>query len=159
VNKVKSGDSESIESLAAAYYFKELFGREFTRQSESDMRNAALNYGYAVLRSSIARSLVAYGLNPLFGLWHANQLNAFNLADDFLEPFRPVVDLYVVKNVTKEANLTPELKRELAGLLYFRVQDSFAHTITLTNAIKNLVASYQSFCLQKRDDIDIFMME
>jgi CRISPR-associated protein Cas1 len=80
--------------------------------------NAALDYGYAVLRGCIARGLVAHGLHPSFGLFHSSEQNAFNLADDLIEPFRPVVDLYVVKQrVADLAELSPADKAELVALL------------------------------------------
>ena len=115
--KVKSGDSTRIEGQAAAFYFTQLFGREFHRDQERWL-NAALNYGYAVLRGTIARGLVAHGLLPSLGLFHASEQNAFNLADDLIEPFRPLVDLYVVKRRGADnAELLPGDKAELIALL------------------------------------------
>lgn len=97
---VLSGDTSNREGYAANLYFKFLFGNDFKRDSESNI-NAALNYGYSVIRSYIAKCIVSYGLEPSIGIHHKNQLNAFNLADDIIEPFRPVVDLYVSKNHEK----------------------------------------------------------
>lgn len=94
--RVRSGDVGRMEALAAGYYFPRLFGRNFDR-SQSVWINAALDYGYAVVRGAIARSLVTHGLLPSLGLAHASEQNAFNLADDLIEPFRPVVDLHVAK--------------------------------------------------------------
>lgn len=155
-SKITSNDKNNIEAVAAAYYFKELFGKEFYRKNEEDYRNVALNYGYAVIRSSIARYIVAFGLNPSFGIWHSSELNGFNLADDLIEPFRPVIDNYVLNNVSKNTPLTSKNKQELVGLLYAKVKDSQGHAIGVNEAIKNIVSSYQSFCLNKRDDIEIF---
>lgn len=94
VTRVRSGDSDNMEGQAAAFYFPQLFGKGF-RRAEDGFINAALDYGYAVLRGTIARGLVAHGLLPAVGLFHASEQNAFNLADDLIEPFRPVVDLCV----------------------------------------------------------------
>lgn len=89
--RVKSGDPKNIEAQAAREYWPRLMGKDF-RRSGSDLTNASLNYGYAVVRAFVARSQVAYGLLPTFGIHHASALNAFNLTDDMMEVFRPFVD-------------------------------------------------------------------
>lgn len=88
---VGSGDPDNVEARAARAYWSRLFV-EFVRDDANDKRNALLNYGYAVVRSAVARALVAAGLLPAFGVNHASITNAFNLADDMVEPFRPFVD-------------------------------------------------------------------
>ena len=93
--QVKSGDPKNLEAQAARDYWPRLMGNDF-RRGGSDIHNAALNYGYAVLRAFVARSQVAYGLLPTFGIHHSNQLNAFNLTDDMMEVFRPFVDYMVL---------------------------------------------------------------
>jgi CRISPR-associated protein Cas1 len=118
--EVRSGDMENLEGQAAAYYFPRLFGNGFFRGEEGWI-NAALNYGYAILRGAIARGLVAHGLHPSLGIFHASEQNAFNLADDLIEPFRPLVDLWVFQ-VThcaggEKDDLMPEDKVALVGLL------------------------------------------
>lgn len=117
VTRVRSGDSDNMEGQAAAYYFPQLFGKGFRRVEEGFV-NAALDYGYAVMRGTIARGLVAHGLLPSIGIFHASEQNAFNLADDLIEPFRPVVDL-CVKHMHPAANdeLQPKDKAELVNLL------------------------------------------
>jgi CRISPR-associated protein Cas1 len=90
--RVQPEDPDNIEARAARHYWGALFA-DFIRENEADPRNAMLNYGYAVLRGAVARALVAAGLLPAIGLHHASQHNAFNLADDVIEPFRPIVDL------------------------------------------------------------------
>ena len=87
---VDSGDSKNKEAQAAKRYFSLLFS-DFKRGS-GDIRNAAMNYGYAVARATVARDLAHFGFHPALGIFHHNELNAFNLADDLLEPFRPLVD-------------------------------------------------------------------
>lgn len=115
--RVRSGDSENMEGQAAAFYFNQLFGRDFHR-GQARFTNAALDYGYAVLRGTIARGLVAHGLMPSLGLFHASEQNAFNLADDVIEPFRPLVDLFVHgMTIPDEDELRPQDKVALVGLL------------------------------------------
>ena len=115
--RVRSGDSENLEGQAAAFYFPQLFGPGFHRGQERWI-NAALDYGYAVLRGTIARGLVAHGLLPSLGLFHASEQNAFNLADDLIEPFRPVVDLFVTQRASTDKNeLQPADKVALVGVL------------------------------------------
>jgi CRISPR-associated protein Cas1 len=91
VRRVASGDPANVEAQAARLYWSRLFTK-FVREDAADRRNMLLNYGYAVLRAGVARALVAAGLLPALGLHHAGGANAFNLADDLLEPFRPFVD-------------------------------------------------------------------
>jgi CRISPR-associated protein Cas1 len=92
--RVTPGDAENVEARAARYYWSRLFDH-FVRENGTDRRNAMLNYGYAVMRGAVARALVAAGLLPAIGLHHTSALNPFNLADDILEPFRPIIDLMV----------------------------------------------------------------
>lgn len=117
INKVTSGDISNVEAKAASQYFKDLFGKDFNRDLEC-VQNGALNYGYAIVRGMIARTLVMYGFEPALGIFHHNQLNNFNLADDFIECFRPIVDLYVLKNLdfTNE-ELTPSIKRNIYNVI------------------------------------------
>jgi CRISPR-associated protein Cas1 len=91
---VDSGDPANVEARAAREYWGRLFPR-FVREDDGDLRNMLLNYGYAVVRAAVARALVAHGLLPAFGVHHDNAANAFNLADDLVEPFRPFVDRLV----------------------------------------------------------------
>jgi CRISPR-associated protein Cas1 len=115
--RVRSGDVDNLEGQAAAFYFTKLFGKDF-RRNQDHLINAALDYGYAVMRGTIARGLVAHGLLPSLGLFHASEQNAFNLADDIIEPFRPLVDLFVVNLIPSDDNeLNPEIKVALINLL------------------------------------------
>ena len=95
---VKSGDPDNVEARAARYYWQRLFA-DFQRADEADARNGLLNYGYAVVRAALARALVARGLLPAFGIHHDSVQNAFNLADDLIEPLRPLVDLHAWHHV------------------------------------------------------------
>ncbi len=119
--QIKSGDPKNIEAQAAREYWPRLMGDDF-RRSGNDITNAALNYGYAVLRAFVARSQVAYGLLPTFGIHHCNQLNAFNLTDDMMEVFRPFVD-NMVWNMrqsdelnTDEHKLGASIRQSLANI-------------------------------------------
>lgn len=115
---VKSGDSENLEGRAAAYYWSTMFPDipAFTRRREGVPPNNLLNYGYAILRAVIARSLVASGLLPTLGIHHHNRYNAYCLADDIMEPYRPFVDRLVVgimESVDDFCDLSKEIKRRL----------------------------------------------
>lgn len=116
--RIRSGDPDNLEAQASAIYFRALFGASFDR-SQSSLCNAGLDYGYAILRGAIARTLVAHGFMPSIGLFHRSEQNAFNLADDIIEPYRPVVDLHVVKHLNDlhEMELQPKHKAELVSLL------------------------------------------
>ncbi len=117
---VLSGDTSNREAYAARLYFKALFGEEFVRDKEIAGINSFLNYGYAILRSALARYVVAAGLNPSYGVGHYNKLNPFCLVDDLIEPFRPVIDCYVYRLFEKEpalSELSSGHKASLSGLL------------------------------------------
>jgi CRISPR-associated protein Cas1 len=120
--RVRSGDTGNMEAQASAYYFPQIFGRNFHR-GQNNWANAALDYGYAVMRGACARALVAHGLLPTIGLFHSSEQNAFNLADDLIEPFRAIVDLHVATNrkTDDEQELTPADKAALVSLLHVDV--------------------------------------
>lgn len=114
---VGSGDPGNVEARAARQYWQNLFDG-FRREDEDDRRNKLLNYGYAVIRSAIARALVAYGLLPAFGIHHASVANAFNLADDLIEPFRPFADRLAFAQTPKGgAELDLADRRAMAAIL------------------------------------------
>ena len=115
--EVRSGDSENMEARAAAYYWKHLFPiPDFVRGREELPPNNLLNYGYAILRAVVARALVASGLLPTLGIHHHNKYNAYCLADDIMEPYRPYVDELVYKIVIKGNNYE-ELNKEIKSQL------------------------------------------
>jgi CRISPR-associated protein Cas1 len=142
--RVGSGDPENREGTAARYYFVELFGPAFTREQEI-WHNAALNYGYAILRAAIARSLVCHGFLPAFGLHHHSQLNAFNLADDFIEPLRPVVDAWVRSHPLASGALGSADKTALLQTLYTDVQMP-SGTMNVLAAIDQMAHAFGRFC-------------
>ena len=116
--RVRSGDTGNMEAQAAAYYFPQIMGRSFHRSQEV-WANAALDYGYAVMRGACARALVAHGMLPTIGLFHSSEQNAFNFADDLIEPYRAIVDLHVATNrkTDESVKLSPVDKVALVGLL------------------------------------------
>lgn len=135
--RVAPGDPDNIEARAARHYWPRLFP-DFVRENAADRRNAMLNYGYAVMRGAVARALVAAGLLPALGLHHASALNPFNLADDLLEPFRPIVDALVWRLADRgegrEGELTRAHRQTLAAVLLEPVR--FGH-----ESVTALVAS------------------
>lgn len=116
---VKSGDSDNREGVAARLYWDMLFGDRFTREREGAPPNNLLNYGYTILRAAVARSLVGSGLLPAFGIFHRNRYNAFPLADDIMEAYRPFVDEIVYElYFSGETDLTKEVKAKLLRVLF-----------------------------------------
>lgn len=121
--RVKSGDPDNLEAQAARRYWPLLMGSEFRRDRHSPGANALLNYGYAVMRATVARAIVAAGLHPTIGINHANRGNALALADDLIEPFRPLVDALVHAMLARGLDkLDPELKRRFARLIAYDLQ-------------------------------------
>ncbi|AMC10415.1 type II CRISPR-associated endonuclease Cas1 [Lutibacter profundi] len=118
-SKVLSGDTENMEGVAAAHYWKHLFNFKFKRERYGAYPNLFLNYGYIILRAAVARALAGSGLLSTLGIHHHNKYNAFCLADDIMEPFRPLVDAKVIailKNYNEEELTTP-IKAELLNVL------------------------------------------
>jgi CRISPR-associated protein Cas1 len=141
--RVGSGDPDNIEARAARAYWGALFDG-FVRDDPADLRNKLLNYGYAVMRAAVARALVAYGCLPAFGLHHASVTNAFNLADDFLEPFRPFVDALAAERADGRAasdEMTVEDRRAMAGVLS-REARLTGEALTLLAASEKTAESY-----------------
>lgn len=120
-SQVRSGDSDNLEGRAAAYYWKNIFDgcQGFVRRQEGEEPNSILNYGYAILRAVIARSLVSSGLIPTLGIHHSNKYNAYCLADDIMEPYRPYVDLLVLDIIKKHdvsSGISKEIKKSLLSI-------------------------------------------
>ena len=144
---VKSDDSENCEAQAAAYYWKRVFAEffEFSRNPDPDSPppNNLLNYGYAILRALVARSLVASGLLPTLGIHHRNQYNAYCLADDIMEPYRPFVD-YVVWQIIRQngkyLEMGPHIKKALLEIPAMDVKIDGKKS-PLMNAVQRTTAS------------------
>ena len=135
---VRSGDPENREAQAAVLYWRTLMGEKFRRNVAAKGINAHLNYGYTVVRSCVARAVVGVGLLPCFGIHHSNTLNAFQLVDDVIEPYRPFVDRLVhAEQSAWSGDVLPDAKAMLTGLLQTEVvfeeeEVSLAHAIRLT---------------------------
>ncbi|WP_459557382.1 CRISPR-associated endonuclease Cas1 [Lacunimicrobium album] len=112
--QVRSGDPSNLEGQAARKYWKLLFGSDFRRDRDAPGHNAMLNYGYAILRAATSRAICAAGLHPSLGLHHHNRYNSFCLADDLMEPYRPVVD-QMVWELTRDLEELPEMDSGLRG--------------------------------------------
>ena len=141
IREVRSGDPDNIEAQAARRYWPQIFGPDFRRDREASGINTLLNYGYTVMRSAVARAVVGAGLHPSIGIHHSNQYNDMCLIDDLLEPFRPLVDLTVARLVTGgAAELTPEVKRQLAGLMSADMATA-AGTTPLSTCLERLAVS------------------
>ena len=141
VKEIKLGDETNREGLAAKMYFKSLFGSEFIRFYD-DAINAALNYAYQIVKSSIIRTLSIYGLNSYLGVNHKSKVNNFNLVYDLIEPYRAIVDLYIYKikdNLTLP--LSFEIRKELINILNIPVISNNMKC-TLEYSIEVLVKSY-----------------
>lgn len=121
---VLSGDSDNREGLAAKIYWQQMYGQHFCRNRNGESPNSLLNYGYAILRAAVARALLGSGLFPAFGLFHRNRYNAFPLADDVMEPYRPFVD-YAVNQIyefSPDVSLDKATKQMLVKVLFSDVK-------------------------------------
>lgn len=143
IKGITSGDTKNVEAKAASYYFKALFGNQFNRDIDC-IENAALNYGYSIVRGMIARTLIMYGFEPALGIFHHNQLNNFNLADDFIECFRPVVDLYVLTNVDfRNKYLNSDEKQKIYNIVNCLVLID-GKKFNIQGAIEYMIKSYST---------------
>ena len=157
---VKSGDEGNTEGYAAARYFPALFGKGFIRGDDEDCRNSWLNYGYAIVRGCVARTLAVYGFFPLFGLQHHSSLNQFNLADDFIEPYRQIVDLFTATYAVSDSELTPEVKNKLVNLVNYDIaikskRHSLSYAIEMTVQSFSAVVAGRAKALLLPDLIDL----
>ena len=145
---VKSGDTDNREGIAARRYFSELFGESFLRDRTLPGINALLNYGYTILRAATARALVSSGLLPAIGIFHHNRSNAFPLADDIMEPYRPYVDEIVYDLAMQgKLELTKYVKADLIQVLYADTQ--FSKVTRPLSVGLTLTSSSLTKCLAK----------
>ena len=151
VNQVNSGDTNNKEAHAAQVYFKELLPKGTRRESPW---TAALDYGYSIVRAQIARSAVSYGWLVSRGVHHDNNENAFNLVDDFIEPFRPLIDLMISENEPPE-ELTPEYKRYLTCAHEYCMVLNDREYI-MQNAIEEMFMSFKRAVIEK--DYNLFVL-
>lgn len=141
--EVKSGDTTNRESAAAKIYFDTYMPS--TNRQEDNAVNAALNYGYSIMRGAVARSLTAYGFLCTLGIHHKNELNAYNLADDFMEVFRPLVDFWTAQNIKEGSEFSVKDRCALVSLLHADIQIDYAkHSVF--RAIDLMVSSFSNAC-------------
>ncbi|WP_300416065.1 type II CRISPR-associated endonuclease Cas1 [uncultured Oscillibacter sp.] len=151
---VRSGDPDNCEASAAVQYFPALFGQGFTRDTGC-LTNAALNYGYAILRGAVARNLAVHGIEPCLGIFHHSELNQFNLADDLMEPYRPLVDLYVASQVNdEERNLTPKMKQNLFNLTNYMVRQN-GKRYRMISAVGRMTESFARVLAQPSSSLEL----
>ena len=149
MKEVVDGDSLNREGLAAKIYFPALFGKCFERHSIQDVENSFLDYGYSLLMSMISNEISIYGYNNSFGIHHNNDRNHYNLACDFIEPFRPFVDFLVTNGKFTEDNF----KKEILALFNMEVSCD-GKKMFLSNAVKDYVLNLFNF-LNKDDQINV----
>jgi len=145
VQKVQLYDKNNDEAQSARIYWKNIFNNKLFKREQGgeDIDNSMLNYSYAILRACMARNISASGLLPIFGIWHQNRYNAFNLVDDFIEPFRPICDIYVRilrKQYPNKKVLDTQLKREIVALLNYG-------TIIFNGGITSILKSCEQFVI------------
>lgn len=153
-NDVKSGDPDNLEGRAAAYYWKTLFSdfdelKDFTRDRDGIYPNNILNYGYAVLRAVVARAIVSSGMLPTLGIHHHNRYNAYCLADDIMEPYRPYVDEIVFAIVKefdgKEQDMTKDIKAKLLSIPITEVVINGKRSPLMVAASQTTASLYRCF--------------
>lgn len=156
---IKSGDKTNREAIASAYYWKYIFKQHtdrFIRDRYGKSPNNLLNYGYTIIRSVMARTIVSCGLSPTLGLFHKNKFNAFTLADDLMEPFRPFVDKIVCDMIESHGlseDLTQNQKELLLNIPSMEVV-SKEETTSLMLATSNIVNSYIHVLEKKQETLD-----
>jgi CRISPR-associated protein Cas1 len=152
-NNVKSGDSTNMEGIAAQHYWKYLISLDFLRQRFGESPNQFFNFGYAVLRSIVARSIVETGLLPVLGIFHKNKYNPYCLADDLMEPYRPFVDWLVMDWLTKNPEIEELTKEFKSHILQIATKDVMIDDKRrpLLVAVKTTASSlYKCYIAEKR---------
>lgn len=153
--EVRSGDPNNLEGRAAAYYWKNMFPEveNFTRERDGVPPNNLLNYGYAILRAVMARALVASGMLPTLGIHHHNRYNAYCLADDIMEPYRPYVDALVVDYTEENGHpdeLTPDIKRVMLSIPVLDVRINGQRSTLMLAAGQTAASLYRCFSGESR---------
>lgn len=151
-SNVRSGDTDNREGIAARIYFQHLFGDNFVRDREEPGVNALLNYGYTILRAATCRAIVTSGLLPAIGIFHHNRSNAYPLADDLMEPFRPFVDSVVYDlAMNGKMELTKDVKGELISVLY--VDTLFKNVKRPLSVGLSMTTASMAKCLAKEQSV------
>ncbi len=154
--RLKSGDPENMEAQAARLYWRALFGNDFRRDRRTGIENALLNYGYSILRAAMARAICGAGLTAALGIHHHNRKNPFALVDDFMEIYRPLMDMEIrkiIESTELKEELTPEIKRKLTKVL-----DNDVHLIkgvsTVMNSMHRLAQTFVSSLHAKENHLE-----
>lgn len=150
--EVAAGDITNREAHAAKIYFNTLMGISFSRGNEDILLNSGLDFGYAIVRSFIARTCVGYGMNTQIGIHHKNEYNRFNLVDDLIEPLRPFVDLYAYFLLESEEYFMPKHRHRLVNILNHKTIYN-SRNMFLSNMIEEYIEQYASFLTGKRECI------
>ena len=152
-DSVRSGDADNMEARAAVYYWKTIFPNDpcFIRDREDEGANALLNYGYAILRAVVARALVGAGLLPTLGIHHHNRYNAYCLADDIMEPYRPYVDKLVVEmledGTEDKLNATNKVKLLNIPVIEVKINEKRSPLmIAVSQTVSSLVKCFRGDC-------------
>lgn len=144
--QVRSGDPNNLEASAALFYWRRIFDEPFKRNSQShDNRNSSLNYAYTILRGHVMRAVAAAGLVPTLGVFHRSRGNAFALADDLIEPFRPAIDYFVAKSFKENANFSPAEKECKHQLVSFCSEQFSNDGFTIPSAIQRLATDFGAY--------------
>ena len=153
--RVRSGDPENLEARAAQRYWPALFGPDFRRNPDLEDQNAFLNYGYGVLRATVARAICSAGLHPCLGLHHHNRYDAFRLADDLMEPYRPLVDRAVFEWVKATGQVYPVDKHAKNALLLALTEriEQEGESRTLFDLLSRSAASLAAVFMGERKDL------
>ncbi len=153
--QVLSADKTNIEAQAAKIYWNTLFGKKFIRDKQSSGINSFLNYGYTIYRSGIARAIMGTGLHPALGVFHKNRSNPMRLADDLIEPFRPIVDYFVYNMyIAGEKELTAHIKKQLVDLLYLDLDSPRGRSPVITR-MQSLAYSYAYSLETLKKNLDV----
>lgn len=164
IKEVMPNDVTNREAHAAKVYFNQLMGKSFSRGDDNILLNSGLNYGYTIMRSYISRLCVGYGLNTQIGIHHHNEYNRFNLVDDLIEPFRPIVDLFVYRLLEGEEYFKSTHREKIVNILNHKIIYK-AKRQYLCNAIETYIYSIskgfndQSFEHIEFPDIDNYVEE
>jgi CRISPR-associated protein Cas1 len=156
MTQVREADKYGAEAKSAKYYWSRLFEQLVREPDSFDIRNQALNYAYALIRSLLTRDLSAAGFLPALGIWHDNKYNAFNLSDDLMEPFRPIIDIGVYRILEfhpEEEILTSQMKKELINLLDIVYVEYEKGSSSLRNTVKLYVQIFKRSVEQNNPEL------
>lgn len=150
--EISNGDSTNREAHAAKVYFGLLMGQSFSRGNEDILLNSGLDYGYAIIRSYLARACAGYGLNTQIGIHHKSEYNHFNLIDDLIEPVRPIVDVVAYEIMKEDDFFKVEHRRQLVNILNMKIRYR-GKKMFISSMLENYVEQYASLIMGRCIDI------